>query len=129
MKLWSDTLKQLEQEEDGLHRIYPETEKFYYPMDGAAGNIFRLDQVYILEIVIDRRSVEIEEISGSLKFAALRNEIYRAEYLQGMPENEPVYFRNLVDISNSVKVFNVRRPKDIRVKEMMERVKNYIAQE
>lgn len=124
IKLWSDTLKQLEQEEGGLHRIYPETEKYYYLMDGAAGDTFRLNQIYILEIK-ETKTVEFEELSGSSKFAALRGEIYRSEYLQGMPENEPIYFRNLVDISNNVEVVRVQRPKEIRVQELMRLVREH----
>lgn len=127
MKLWSDTLRQLKQEEGGLYRIYPEMEKFYYPMDAAAGNTFGLDQICILEIK-ETKTVEFEELTGSAKFAALRSEIYRQEYLQGMPENEPVYFRNLVDISNNVKVVRVQRPKDIRVQKLMGIVKKHMAQ-
>lgn len=127
IKLWSDTLKQLEQDEDGLHRIYPETEKYYYPMNGAAGDTFKLDQVYIIEIK-ETEMVEFDELSGSSKFAAMRNEIYRLEYLKGMPENEPEYFRNLVDISNNVNVVKMHRPKDIRIQELMKLLKRQMAQ-
>ena len=93
-------------------------------MDEAGGNKIRLEQVYILEIK-ETKTVEFEELTGSSKFAALRSEIYRSEYLKGMPENEPVYFRNLVDITNNVKVVRVQRPKDIRVQELMKLVKEH----
>jgi hypothetical protein len=124
IKLWGDTLKQLEKKEDGLHRIYPDTEKFYYPLDNATGSTYKLDQVYILEIT-DTESIEIEELSGSSKFIAMRSEIYRQEYLKGMPENELVYFRNLVDISNCVRIFRVKRPGDILIRQLMDAVKKY----
>ncbi len=50
IKLWSDTLKQLEQEEAGLHKVDPEWEKYYYPMVEAGGIMVRLEHVFILEI-------------------------------------------------------------------------------
>jgi len=61
-----------------------------------------------------------------LKFAAMRNEIYRPEYLKGMPENEPVYFGNLVEISNNVRIFRVSRPREIRVREMTRLLKEHM---
>ncbi len=122
MKLWRDTLEQLNKDEEELQRIHPEMEKFYYPMDNAAGDTFRLDQIYILKIQ-DTDTVEFEELSGSSKFIALRNEIYRIEYLKGMPENEPVYFKNLIDISNHLRVFRVNRPRIIKILELMNLIK------
>lgn len=114
IKLWDDTLKQLEVVNTGLNRIHPETEKYYVPMDASAGYFVRLSTVYILERA-DGSKAHIEEITGPAKFAVLRNEIYRAEYLEGMPENEPVYFKNLVEISNKVRVFRFMRPLKARV--------------
>lgn len=125
IKLWNDTLKQLEQEEGGLNRVDPGWEKFYYPMDEAGGKTVRLDLIYILEIKTTG-DTEFEELSGSSKFTVLRNEIYRIEFLQGMPENEPVYFQNVVDISNRVRVFRVQRPENIRVREFMATVSAHI---
>ncbi len=124
IKLWADTLKQLGRDEVGLQSIEPEAGKFYYPMDGATGNMFRLNRIYILEIS-EADGVEFEELAGSSKFTAVRNEIYRPEYLQGMPENEPVYFKTLVDICNKVNVFRVRRPALIEVQELMRQVKKH----
>lgn len=118
MKLWRDTLVQLGREEDELHRIHPEMEKFFYTMNTAAGNIFRLDQICIL-MVKETKTVEFEELTGSSKFSALRNEIYRPEYLNGMPDNAPVYFGYLIDISNNVRVTKVSRPEEIRIQELM----------
>jgi hypothetical protein len=124
IKLWNDTLEQLEQSERGLHRVDPGWEKFYYPMDEAGGKTVRLDLIYILGIK-STGVIEFEELSGSSKFTALGGEIYRSEYLPGMPENEPVYFRNLVDISNRVRVFRVARPETIRVNELAEVIREW----
>jgi hypothetical protein len=117
IKLWGDTLKQLEKAEEGLQRIYPDTEKYYFPMSGNAGNIYRLDQVYVLEVK-DKGEISFAEITGIEKFTALRGEIYRKEYLEGMPENERLYLSYLVDISNNVKIFRVSRPLKAGVSEV-----------
>ncbi|MBN2863221.1 MAG: hypothetical protein JXN62_08680, partial [Bacteroidales bacterium] len=128
IKLWSDTLKQLKQEENGLDRIYPEIEKYYYPMDTITGDSFRLDQIYILEIS-ETKEILFNELFGSSKFAALRSEIYRLEYLQGMPLNELVYFKSIVDICNNVRVVRVQRPKEIKISELTMLIRNKVALE
>lgn len=125
IKLWSDSLRQLDQEETGLHRIDPAMEKFYYPINKGTDNIIRLNLVYIL-VIKDAGDVEFEELTGPEKFTALRNEIYRPEYLNGMPENEPVYFGNLVDMCNSVSVIRVSRPPVIHINELMIMISEHI---
>jgi len=125
IKLWGDTLRQLEKEGSTLDRIFPGTDKYYYPMSGPGGDSTKLEHVFIIEID-DIGSVTVEETFGPEKFAAVRGEIYRAEYLQGMPENEAVYFRNIVDISRNVRVFRVRRPSDIRIARLHEVVEGFL---
>lgn len=116
IKLWSDSLKQLKQREEGLQRISPETGKFYYHLNQNKNIIFPLDQILIIELY-DNSEVKFVELSGSEKFAALRNEIYRYEYLHGMTENEQVYFKQLIDISKEVMIARVFRPAEITIKQ------------
>lgn len=118
IKLWRDTLEQLEKDETDLHRIYPEVDKYYLPMTGAVGDFFRLDQIYIIEIK-QNGPVEFDKLLGSDKFAAVRSEIYRYEYLQGMPDNEQFYFKYLMDICNNIEICRVNRPEKIGVKKLM----------
>ena len=125
MKLWSDALRQLEKDEKGLHRIDPVTEKYYYPMDKKQGNRYRLHRVYVIEVT-DNGDVVFEELSGSSRFATLRNEIYRPEYLQGMPENEPVYFNNLIDLGTHTRVFRIRRSNKVLINELMLLMKKHM---
>jgi hypothetical protein len=117
MKLWSDSLKQLKQRAEGLHRIYPEYDKFYYSIDQGKNTLFPLSMIFIIEIH-DYAEVKFQELSGSAKFEALRNEIYRHEYLQGMTENEPVYFKQLIDVSQEVKIVRVFRPAEITIEQL-----------
>lgn len=108
IKLWDDTLKQLEQEKEGLQQICPETDKYYYPMPASPVELFKPAQIFILKIGKSDETV-CEELSGPAAFQALRNEIYRPEYMRGMPENDPLYFRNIVEICQNVKVIRVER--------------------
>ena len=119
MKLWGDTLRQFEREGSMLDRIYPGTDKYFYPMSGSGGKTVKLGLILIIEID-DMGEVTTEEMSGPVKFAAIRGEIYRAEYLQGMPENEAVYFRNLVEIIRNVRVVRILRPSIVRIARLHE---------
>jgi hypothetical protein len=117
IKLWSDSLQQLNQKEEELVRIMPEREKFYFPMESDKGEEVALDHVFVLQIH-DKPTVKIQELKGVEKFTALRNEIYRKEFLQGMPESEAVYLTQLIAISQTVKITKVYRPADISIEQL-----------
>jgi hypothetical protein len=126
IKLWGDSLKQLKQKEDGLQRIDPVTDKFYYHIDQGKSITFPLDYVFVLDLY-DKNEVECTILYGSEKFAALRNEIYRYEYLQGMPENEAVYFQQLIEISRGVEIARIVRPSNITIEQFREGMLKIIA--
>lgn len=109
IKLWEDSLSQLNLEKKGLKRIDPTIEKFYYPFKSRKPDIFNLDHIVILE-KSEKTDIIFDEISGAGRFAALRNEVYRWEYLQGMSQSELVYFRQLLNISQFVYLTKVSRP-------------------
>lgn len=117
IKLWSDSLQQLNQNEEGLSRIVPEWGKFYFPMESEKGDEVALDYVFILQIH-DKATVEIQELEGIEKFIALRNEIYRKEFLQGMPESEASYLKKLIAMSQNVKITSVFRPACISIEQL-----------
>lgn len=116
IKLWADSLQQLKQEKNGLHQINAETEKFFFPMIHDKGETHSLHQVFVLAIH-DHLEVKFQEIRGIEKFTALRNEIYRSQYLLAMPECEPAYFNQITCISREISVIKVLRPKDITIEQ------------
>ncbi len=126
IKLWSDSLQQLNQREEGLTQIVPEWGKFYFPMESDKGVLFSLDQVFILAIH-DKPHVSSWDLEGVEKFAALRNEIYRWEYLQGMPQSEAAYLKQLIVISQTVRVTKVARPANIPIDRLRIELGNLIA--
>ena len=114
IKLWEDSLLQLAQKKDGLHQIDPETEKFYFPMETYKDSKFPLDQIFLIE-PYDALAIKFEEIKGYEKVLALRKEIYRLEYLLGMPENEVFYFDKLAEVSKKIKITKMYRPKEMAI--------------
>jgi len=119
IKLWNDTLMQLGHKNTGLKRVTPETDKYYFPIDKDKEELSTLDCIYIIEIRNDD-DINFEELNGPEKFGALRGEIYRPEYLKGMPENEKLYFQQLINISNGLRVIKVIRPEKIKVQHLMD---------
>ena len=125
IKLWSDSLEQLTLVKDGLHQIDSETEKFYFPINSDKGKIVPLHQIFLLGIH-DEPEVKFRELTGIEKFTALRNEIYRWEYLKGMPECEKEYFKQITCISKEVRVAKVLRPKEIGIEQFCGTLEEYI---
>lgn len=126
MKLWADTLKQLEKEVDGLMNIHRRTDKFYLPMERAAGDLFRPDLLLLIEVK-ESGPVDFTEVTGTGRFAALRGEIYRPEYLRGMPENEPQYFSVLLNLASGVRMIRVTRPAEIRIIDLHHSINEYLS--
>lgn len=126
IKLWGDTLKQLEKEVEGLINIYRRTDKFYLPMERARGDFFRPDLVLMVEVK-EIGAVDFREISGADRFAVLRGEIYRPEYLLGMPENEPLYFRVLLKLADRNRMIRITRPAGIRISDLYNSIIEYLA--
>jgi hypothetical protein len=125
IKLWEDSLIQLNENKEKLVRIDPETEKFYYPLKSYKDSTFILNHIFLIEIH-DKSDILFQEIKGAEKVTALRNEIYRLEYLQGMRENEVFYFNNLVKISKTIKITKLLRPKDIPIEQTKNKLKEYL---
>jgi hypothetical protein len=124
LKLWDHTLEQLGLTVEGLKRIGPGTAKYYYNIESSNKEI-KLDRIYILEPG-NYDKIFIDAVSGSSRFSALRNEIYRPEYLRGMTFNEKIYFENLIDICNYAEIYKVRRPENIPVNDLMMLLKDHI---
>ena len=116
IKLWSDSLQQLNQAEAGLERIMPAREKFYFPMLPNTDTLIPLGLIIILH-VYDKPELTIEPLEGVPGFTALRNEIFRREYLQGMPDTETAYLSQLIAIGQAVQVINVYRPEHIAIEQ------------
>jgi hypothetical protein len=141
IKLWENALFQLNQGKDNLTPIQPQEVKYYFPMEKGSHDSFPLHKVFIIEKeqvkeetneqesaeeeVMSRTKNEAQgdtvswiELKGVDAFTALRNEVYRWEYLSAMPATEIVYLDRLISLSQQVRVFMVKRPEIISIAEM-----------
>jgi hypothetical protein len=118
IKLWDDSLQQLNQEKSCLTPITFVGEKYYFPMEKGLHQSYPLYRIFIIEpAAVD--TIETYFLKGVESFAALRNEVYRWEYLSAMPDTETRYLEKLLIISRDVLVMRVRRPAGISIEEMI----------
>lgn len=126
IKLWQDSLQQLNMDSGKLARIAEDYPKFYLPMVNGQKEGFPLQALFILDIH-EKPECSFAELTGMDRFTSIRNEIYRWEYLEGMPETEAHYLAQLIRLSEAVKVIKVYRPKDIRIDSLRKILAAYIA--
>src|SRR5690606_36993032 len=84
IKLWNDSLIQMDQKPCELVAIHPGHDKYYLPIKNVLHNKFPLHFIFLIE-VSEYENIEFIPLTGVQKFTALRNEIYRWEYLSAMP--------------------------------------------
>jgi hypothetical protein len=125
VKLWDDSLVQLKQSLNELQQIDPETQKFYFPLQGSERVSFPLDHIILLD-VSDDLDPGFEPVTGAEKLTALRQEVYRPEYVLGMPENESKFFSQLANISTNVTVTRLKRPATSPIENTKGRLANYL---
>jgi hypothetical protein len=125
IKLWDDSLNQLHLEKGDLAQIWEDYQKFYLPMDASFKEAYPLNLIFIID-KHEKPAVKFKALDGIDCFTALRNEIYRWEYLQGMPESEAQYLKKLLTISAQVQVVQVTRPISIEIDAMRCRLVEFI---
>jgi|GEM_PF-10719 len=118
IKLWHDTLQQLKQEKSELAAVYPGNEKFYLPMEKSMQEKYPLKWLFIIE-PSGVSEIEADVLQGVDSFTAIRNEVYRWEFLPAMHETETSYFGKLLDICRTIHVVKVKRPFDIPIENMI----------
>lgn len=125
IKLWEDSLHELNYVNDNLTQISSDYHKFYFPIEPIETQAYALDIVFIID-KYKGQEVKIEEIAGIQKFEQLRNEIYRWEYLQGMKMTEADYLKKIIDLNANLRAFKVSRPENIELDAMRRRIESYI---
>jgi len=126
IKLWEDSLHQLGYNTDFLVPVSPAANKYYYPVQTPERKLTPLHQVFIMERK-DQGPVNFIKLRGIQAFVALRNEIYRKEFLPAMPLSEAGYLQQLIDISCRTDVTRIIRPEHIPVKEMIRYIEEYLS--
>lgn len=116
LKLWRDTLDELHIETDNLEKAFSDTDKYLLPVKSTKG-LYPADHIILLSVT-SGKELQYETVSGTQRFEALRNEVYRPEYLRGMPGNEALFFGTIMTISNKSEVTRIRRPAMMRPTEL-----------
>lgn len=121
-KLWLDSLASVNIAGEDLRRIGRSMEKRALPLDAS---FFRsalpVGRIYILR-PDDRDDIRIEPVSGSRRFAALRNHTYRSRYLEGSG-SKAEHFQSAVQLAQRVPISIVRRPREfLRLPELVDRL-------
>ena len=118
MKLWYDSLLQLKKEKSELIAIYPGNEKFYLPLEKGTLENYPLKWLFIIE-PSEVSTIEAYVLEGVNSFTAIRNEVYRWEYLPAMPETESSCFETLLEICRNIRVIKIKRPYQIPIEQMI----------
>ncbi len=117
IKLWDDSLNQLNLKKNNLTQISQDYQKFYVAFDSNIAEPYPLNLIFIIE-KHENDEVKFQELEGIECFTALRNEIYRWEYLEGMRESETSYLQHLIHMSTNITVIKVFRPKNIEIERL-----------
>jgi len=127
IKLWDDTLEQLNLPSENLKKIRPTLDKFYYPYKTNAELNSVLHLIVILETHNDDKFTS-SELLGINKFKALKNQVYRKLYLKGMPQTEQHLCRQLLNLGQKVRVLQVTRPRLCSIQSSMNFIKEKAAE-
>ncbi len=122
-KLWKDSLDQLGLDASRLEGTGSDEAKYYQPLPQPVREPVPLDHIIILEVP-DMGYLNRQTLTGIQAFTALRNQIYRWEYLPAMPKTEANYLQQLIDISKTVRISRVIRPQNMGIAE----TRNYLTQ-
>ncbi|MCK9625817.1 MAG: hypothetical protein M0R23_05055 [Bacteroidales bacterium] len=109
LKLWEDSLQKLNiVRSKDIRRIRPTLEKYTIPYPNSSHE-HQLDHLIVLG-VHNQSAYQSFNIQGIEKYNILRNQIYRKSFLNGMPETEKYYFKQLLAIASNIKVTFILRP-------------------
>ncbi len=125
IKLWDDSLEQLNINRQDLVRIRPQLKKYYIEADIVIKEERPIDHFFIL-YVHNKNEYVVQELDGMKKYNALRKQIYRRSYLKGMPEREKQYFMELFKLAPSCRVTVITRPDKSRIHDTMDKIKEEI---
>lgn len=125
VKLWDDSLLQLNIEKNDLGKIQDDVEKFYFPIADPSKAVFALHHVFVLQVDAQGDEVRFETVKGAQKLALLRAQIYKSEILQGMPENDIIYFKHLTVLCKALNITKITRPAQIPIMQLMQAVKTF----
>ena len=122
IKLWSDSLIKLKIDSSNLQKVRTELEKYYFPVNNQNFvNEMELKRIYIISNR-HQQGIEIQKISGIDKFAALKTNTYRYNFVRGM-NLEVEHFKMATELGSKIEIFRLSREnKGFEIDELADRV-------
>jgi hypothetical protein len=117
IKLWKDSLPELNLKNKKLVRLPASKGKYYVPIKRSHRQKCPVDRIFIVESS-ETDNVETHELKGVELFTALRNEVYRWQYLAAMPATEASCLGQLLAIARTTPVTRIRRPAGVSIEVM-----------
>ncbi|WP_035241287.1 hypothetical protein [Desulfobacter vibrioformis] len=123
LKLWEDSLGQLNKSKDGLRRVSkdPDFRKFFVPIDPPGTQALAVRSLFILSSA-GKDEFEVSELKGRARIEPVMANTYRPGFLKGLGIQQ-AHFRMCARLANQARVIRVIRPEQgFRLDELMDLV-------
>lgn len=126
LKLWSDALKKLEEDSEGLNRVRldQDFEKYFVPFDNAGNSPVPVRSVFVL-VTTNTDQFEIVPLKAGDKIDPILNNTYRPRFLEGLGGKKE-HFKQCAAVAAKAAVIRITRPrKGFRLNELMDLVERH----
>ncbi len=111
LKLWEDSLQQLQEEPDNFSRVRPQLKKYNYPVIQAFTNKpVPLASIFILATT-NKNEFTFRTVNGIEKFNLVKTNTYRQMYMEGL-DTLKQHFKLASIVGNKVPMHMVTRPSE-----------------
>jgi len=124
IKLWGDSVEKLNLKDAVVSSVQNQIDKYFIKMSGNK-TPSPLDLLIVLNYD-NNQDLSIKELKGAEKFHVVLNQIYRKEYLQGMPSIQERYFPLLVKLCESTSVYTIARPEKLSYSLFLDEIESLI---
>ncbi len=113
LKLWYDTIKQLDIELAGLNKIRLQVNKYAYPLDDDSfcQKPLPLAAIYLLN-THNQEGFLKEPITGFNKFNPIKNNTYRPSYIKGL-ELQSIQLQQASKLAGQIHITSITRPNQL----------------
>lgn len=111
MKLWSDSIEKLGLQKTVIGKVQNDIEKYVIGVELSEEK--KAPDLMLLLSYDDSLPFTCKEIKGSEKFTTALNQIYRKEYLEGMPSKKSHYFPLLIQWCEHSRFYAISRPQQM----------------
>jgi len=124
LKLWADSINQLDMALSGLSRVRSSLEKYFLPYTEHKVNPeTELNTIVVLDVK-NSGGYEINKLKGIEKFEYIRSNIYRGIYIDPLGLTD-ITFQNISRMLESIDVYHVVRPiAPLRIRELANTIDN-----